>query len=375
MLTFTKDYQDHFPCPMEAFGSHSGYLFFDIETTGLSARTSHLYLIGCLYTDGHAFHLSQWFAESPSEEKEVLQTFSSYLDRQPEDCLLLQFNGNGFDVPYLRQRYERYRMAFPLDRFENLDLYRVIRPYKNVLGLPSLKQKALEDYLHIKRTDPFNGGELIPVYEDYADTRSPQGLQALLLHNLEDVQNMPKLLAILQIRNYMEASYQLRKLQCHHTAAFDGTPKEELLVTLQSPYALPNQISLRLENGLYLTAKADLIHVSIPLLSMTLKYFFPDAKDYFYLPEEDRAVHKCVGIYVDPEHRVKATKDTCYVKKTSVFLPCPAGLEPPKAREVYRSERKDKTYYLEWKEESLSDLEDTQTFWSSYIHCIWKSRR
>lgn len=375
MLTFTKDYQDHFPCPMESFGSHSGYLFFDIETTGLSARTSHLYLIGCLYTDGHAFHLSQWFAESPSEEKEVLRTFSAYLARQPEDCLLLQFNGNGFDIPYLRQRYERYRMTFPLDRFENLDLYRVIRPYKNVLGLPSLKQKALEDYLNITRTDPFHGGELIAVYEEYVHTRSPQGLQALLLHNLEDVQNMPRLLAILQVQTYMEAPYRLCRHQRHHTAAFDGTPKDELLITLESPAALPNQISLRLENGVYLTAKSDRIHIAIPLQSTTLKYFFPDAKDYFYLPEEDRAVHKSVGIYVDPAYRVKATRDTCYVRKTAVFLPCPAGLETPGDWETYREARKDKTFYLEWKETLISEAEETQAFWSRYVHCIWKSKR
>lgn len=46
----------------------NGDVFFDIETTGLSWRTSHLYLIGALFFDPAAdtFTLRQWFLDRPA---------------------------------------------------------------------------------------------------------------------------------------------------------------------------------------------------------------------------------------------------------------------------------------------------------------------
>ena len=49
MLTVTKDVSPVFSYPPERLGALSDLLFFDIETTGFSARRNRLYLIGCLY--------------------------------------------------------------------------------------------------------------------------------------------------------------------------------------------------------------------------------------------------------------------------------------------------------------------------------------
>ncbi len=381
MLTITDTYTGTLPYSMDRLGELTGLFFFDIETTGLSAKTSQLYLIGCLYTDGTVFHLHQWFAESYADEKLLLETFRDYVETLPKDCLMLHFNGNGFDIPYLRQKYERYKKPFPLEHMKDLDIYRAIRPYKALLGLPSLRQKAIEDYLGILRRDPFDGGQLIAVYEDYLHTHSAEGLKALLLHNDEDVRNMPLLLAALDLQDYMEASYELTEQRLHQTTSWDGSPKNELLLTLHSPIALPRPISLRLDNGLYLTADKHRIRLAVPLCERTLRHYFANTKDYFYLPDEDRAIHKSVGIYVDKEHRQKATKDNCYTKKTGQFIPCPALLElDEESFIVFRRERKEKEYYLEY----LSDPSDTfpcacreeaSLFWNRFIHAIWKSRR
>lgn len=54
-------------------------LFFDIETTGLSPKTSHVYLIGLIQynPDASCFEMTQYLAESeePSEEIQVLESF------------------------------------------------------------------------------------------------------------------------------------------------------------------------------------------------------------------------------------------------------------------------------------------------------------
>lgn len=245
-----------------------------------------------------------------------------------------------------------------------------------------MRQKAIEDYLSIPRKDPFDGGQLIAVYEDYLRTHSHQGLRALLLHNDEDVRNMPLLLAALHLNDYMEADYQLTEQRLHHTTTWDGTEKDELLLTLESPIALARPISLRLENGVYLTASANRIRLAVPLSEMTLKHYFADTKDYFYLPDEDRAIHKSVGIYVDKEHRQKATKDNCYSKKTGVFIPCPGTMTIDEAAYVvFRLDRKNRDWYLEYTQPDLDQTfpsisrEDANPFWTQYIHAIWKSRR
>ena len=80
----------------------NGDVFFDIETTGLSWRTSHLYLIGALFFDpaADAFTLRQWFLDRPTEEKEMLVSFFTFLSDVKQ---LVHFNGTTFDLPYLTQ--------------------------------------------------------------------------------------------------------------------------------------------------------------------------------------------------------------------------------------------------------------------------------
>ena len=60
----------------------------------------------------------------------------------------------------------------------------------------------------------------------------------------------------------------------------------------------------------------------IELTEGTLKkHFYPDYKDYFYLPFEDRAVHKSIGSCVDKDARVKTTASNCYTKTTAFSCP------------------------------------------------------
>ena len=54
-----------------------------------------------------------------------------------------------------------------------------------------------------------------------------------------------------------------------------------------------------------------------------LKHFYKDYHNYYYLPKEDRAIHKSVGCYVERQYRRTAKASTCYVKKEGIFLPLP----------------------------------------------------
>ena len=55
-------------------------LFLDIETTGFSARSACVYLIGCAYLTTNGWETRQFFAETPDDEADVLQQFFSFAD-------------------------------------------------------------------------------------------------------------------------------------------------------------------------------------------------------------------------------------------------------------------------------------------------------
>ena len=76
--------------------SLSDLVIFDIETTGLSANVSSLYLIGALWYDTQKkeMKMCQWFADDYNSEKEILLSFRSYIEEHP---YLIHFNGSSFE--------------------------------------------------------------------------------------------------------------------------------------------------------------------------------------------------------------------------------------------------------------------------------------
>ena len=104
------------------------------------------------------------------------------------------------------------------------------------------------------------------------------------------------------------------------------------------------------------------VTVTIPLLRGTLYHYFPDYKEYYYLPEEDTAMHKSVAGFVDPAHRRKATAQTCYVKKEGVFLPQTDERFLPS----FRASFKDRMYWFEYKDLLSTDND----ILSSYVHSL-----
>ena len=89
-----------------------------------------------------------------------------------------------------------------------------------------------------------------------------------------------------------------------------------------------------------------------------LKYFYPNYKDYYYLPTEDMAVHKSVASYVDKNFRIQAAAATCYVKKPGCFLPQYQELFSPALKQKYQ----DKTSYFELTEAFTNSKENLKTY-------------
>ena len=94
MITIT-DTCNHHPCPpawQHQIPPES--VIFDIETTGFSPKSAFIYLVGALTLKNGSWQLTQWLAESPKDEPEILSAFSSFLSGFR---YLIHFNGEAFD--------------------------------------------------------------------------------------------------------------------------------------------------------------------------------------------------------------------------------------------------------------------------------------
>lgn len=331
-------------------------LFFDIETTGLSWKRSHLYLLGAVFFDGNEWIHRQWFCQRPGEEKEVLLAFSRLLN---EKETLIHFNGNTFDVPYLMHKYTFYQLEQSWDHITHLDIYKKLMPYKKRMGLTHMRQKDLEVFTGLHREDPFTGEELIACYQQYLKTADEQLLKALLLHNQEDVEGMIRLLPLFSVPEFFAGN-----LCKEVTASLCCDPAESgLLLDILLTEPLPCRF--RLENAMCCLEmpSQDRCRISVPIFEGTRKYFFPDYKNYYYLPLEDEAIHKSVGEYVDKEHREKAKACNCYKKTTGRFLPQSAFVFTPE----FRSDYKDPTYWFLFSEEWMDDAQKLKQYASHLL--------
>ena len=314
--------------PLEKLGRREDLLFFDIETTGFSGDASQVYLIGAVFWENGGWQLIQWFADTPASEPELLNAFFSLLKRY---SVLVHFNGDTFDIPFLLKRCRQYGLPCSFSEVQSVDLYKRIRPFRKLLGLDSLKQKAIERFLGICRQDPFSSGQLIEVYQEYLVSRDDRLYGMLMLHNREDLEGMPLILPILAYPDFLEHEFVLEDQQL-----MESSEAPALRLRLRGCCRLPAAFS-RESGGIAISASDSLLTLEIPLFAGTLKHFYPNYHDYYYLVCEDTAIHKSVGAFVDRNARKKATAATCYTKKCGLFLPQPVPIWEPVMKEDCRS--------------------------------------
>lgn len=311
-------------------------IFFDIETTGFSAQTSYVYLIGCAgLVDGH-YILTQWLCTEPSEEKELLRLF---FDRVKDYDAVLHYNGTGFDLPFLDKKAKRHHLENPLSSLESFDLYTAARGLRSLFSLSDLKQKTMERFFGFSRTDIFSGADLIEVYTRFLGLHQLNTLtnrsrieeenalaQVLLLHNAEDVKNLPSLTVLFFLQQLADTLHADRLVSALQNEAALSPSCVSLRLTYRLTVSLPQSFCLSLPweaSGLTLdfSAPSGTVTLSLPVVSGELKYFYPNPADYYYLPFEDCAMHKSVASFVEKAYRKKATAATCYTRQVGNYLP------------------------------------------------------
>lgn len=333
--------------PYEKLGSKEEILFFDIETTGFTANTSDLYLIGCAYFENGVFNTLQWFAENADEQEAIIYEFFTFASRFKK---LIHFNGNKFDIPYVEEKCKQLGLDFDFFRFEGVDIFKRLHPYKSFLKLSSLKQTAIEELIGFDRHDEYDGGKLVSVYKDYLAEPTDDKLTLLFNHNLEDLRGMISIVPILAIVDIFNEPIKVLKAGRSPYTDMQGNQCSEIIMELQLPTALPVPISYGYADC-YFKAEGSVGKLRVSLYEGELKFFYPNYKEYHYIPSEDMAVHKSVSGFMDPSQREQAKASNCYAKKTGLFLPEWNNLFEP----VFRMNYNDRTMYFELTNEIKRD--------------------
>lgn len=318
--------------PIEKLAPLNEILFMDIETTGFSAKSSNLYMIGCAYYENDEWQLIQWLAENYDEEILVLKAFLEFCVNY---TYLIHFNGNQFDIPYLQQKCEQYEITFSFDNYNGLDIYKRIKPYKNFMKLEDVKQKTLQTFLGMIRKDPLDGGELINYYHEYVCNKSDDVLEAIILHNKEDVEGMIPMVNLLAIPDIFNGHLRVMKVKANYYNDYENKKRQELILSLRFQNPIPVPLSYA-ANGCYFTCEGIDALLKVPLFEEEMKYFYSNYRDYYYLVNEDMAVHKSVAEFIEKDHKQPATAANCYTKKASTYLPQWSNLFEPFYKRDYR---------------------------------------
>lgn len=332
-----------------------GAVLFDIETTGLSADTSYLYLIGAIYRTEDCLTLSQWFCDEYSEEKEVL---SSFLDFLKNKTTLVHYNGTGFDIPYLNKKFKRHCLHGFIDASVTTDVYKLLLPFKKHTAFPDFKQKTLEEACGFHREDTFSGGDLIEVYAAYAGKSRLAALtgnseeadalrHVLLLHNHDDLLG----LLTLSLKTHLQ--------EVINGAAVPSVIKlpDGILYSFDFP-VLPFPLTLT-QNRCTLNISEKETDLFLPFFDGELKFYFKDYKNYSYLKYEDSAVHNSIAEWVDKDAKEKCRPSTAYQKKSALFLALP--FTKPEQEEIlstlplFYPEYKTLPVYVEYTQETVCD--------------------
>ncbi len=336
------------------------YLYFDIETTGLSARNSTLYLIGALWIDKGIIHIRQWFNDNGYSEAELISSFNEFC---ADFTHLVHFNGATFDVPYIKEKSKKHSVTTNnIEKLIQLDIFKEIRSYKNLLGLDNVKQVTIEKYLGLQRKDTYSGGELINVYQRYVARPDNDKEHLLLLHNHDDLLGMPAVSNILRYK----ALFEHPELTVNNIHYNNDEHNLTIDITLFEYCSLPKRYIHTGKNGVYINAIDNSATLIIPVIQDTLKHYFKDYKNYYYLPKEDMAIHKSVASYVDPENREKATKSNCYISKNDSYIICPDN----EFSDIFQKDNKDKICYRTL--ESL--INDSITNQNEYVKKLIEKR-
>lgn len=183
----------HLPDRMESF-KWQNCVFLDTETTGLSQSAgTFAFMVGVAKFINTDLLLRQYFLINPSQEDAMLLDLSNFF---PTEGVIVSYNGIGFDVPILKQRYLLHKMPSPFKDVSQLDLLQYSRAlwrYQfNDRSLKSIESKILS----FSRASEEVPGWMAPeIYRQFLKSGNINEINGVFYHNAMDVVSLAALLS------------------------------------------------------------------------------------------------------------------------------------------------------------------------------------
>ncbi|MBU3146322.1 ribonuclease H-like domain-containing protein [Clostridium sp. CF012] len=193
---FIKEYEVNVILPKEIFRKYKmdTIAYLDIEATGFDFERDKIVLISLgYYLNEDQFKIVQYFAESPCEEESILKELKKSMNNFEKWC---SYNGTAFDEPFVIRKMNRYNLGFRLPS-EHIDLFKIIRPFHKKMGMKNCSLKSVEKFTGIKRRDEISGARSVEIYNEYLVKHDEKLKEILMLHNYEDVLNLPKIFKVI----------------------------------------------------------------------------------------------------------------------------------------------------------------------------------
>ncbi|KXZ39359.1 hypothetical protein SAMN05661008_00455 [Alkalithermobacter thermoalcaliphilus JW-YL-7 = DSM 7308] len=218
------------------------FCVFDIETTGLSSKYNCVILIGLLYVKNNKTIIQQFFAHDPTFEKEILFYFKEVFKTFDKH---ITFNGISFDIPFLNNRFSYNDLDFFIDKKDNIDILKLIKPHQKKLNLADCKLKTVEKLLGINRKDTISGKESVNLYKEFVKTKNINLKEKILLHNYEDIYYLAKLFKIKDIISSKQDFIEVNIFDNKFKLKLDSF--KVLRNILYIEYSLENKLPINLE--------------------------------------------------------------------------------------------------------------------------------
>ncbi|MDE0960704.1 MAG: ribonuclease H-like domain-containing protein [Planctomycetota bacterium] len=176
---------DHQVDPQWIEQTSEDVIFLDLETTGLRPERSLTSLIGILYRQQDSLRLEQWYSGDVADERRQLERLQRFLGRFDR---VVTYNGNRFDLPFLRSRCHWHRLGGISAACVSSDLLvDVRRRYRK--EWPNCRQTTAEQrLLGLPRcTTDVPGSEAPKRFQDLRGGAPLSVIEPVLLHNRRDL--------------------------------------------------------------------------------------------------------------------------------------------------------------------------------------------
>ncbi|MGN0255590.1 MAG: ribonuclease H-like domain-containing protein [Chordicoccus sp.] len=284
-------------------------VILDIASHGRYWRSSPLVSVSVISQEAGEPRETTWLSEKEPDEYDILEALGKYL---PGHDTVITFNGQSYDIPFLKKKFSAYGLSDPLAGIRQRDLFREYRPLKAVLGLPSGKLVDYDEYIRM-HTEPGAGSstenERLPDISSGKDLSTADAVRTLLILGFD---------AVLELLHGSFDSVQAEALE------------DLVMFRIRTLRIMPCRISFH-DGPFHLTASGRTAALSSRIEDGRIRFYHSDIKNYIYLPHEGYAVYRTMAEFVDKSHRKKATRETCY----TYAVPGSAFLENPEQVSTY----------------------------------------